>query len=76
MVWRIKGDISLAAFSSYAIGLRTETSLMISPHVRFTTDELSFRLRVRMDGQPLLSDPITPVHGDTLSPFVTLAARA
>ena len=49
---------------------------MISPHVRFTTDELSFRLRVRMDGQPLLSSAITPVNGDTLSPFVTLAARA
>ena len=73
---RTKGDIILADFSSHAIGLRTEISLMISPHVRFTTDELTFRLRVRMDGQPLLSSAITPVNGDTLSPFVTLAARA
>ena len=70
------GDVILADFSSYAIGLRTQISLMISPHVRFTTDELSFRLRVRMDGQPLLSSPITPVNGDTLSPFVTLETRS
>ena len=70
------GDIVLADFSSYAIGLRTEIQLVVSTHVRFESDELSFRLCVRMDGQPLLSEPITPVNGDTLSPFVTLASRA
>jgi len=70
-----QGDIVFADLTQYSIGMRAGISLAVSPHVRFTTDELSFRLRVRVDGQPLLASAITPSNGDTLSPFVTLAAR-
>ena len=69
------GDVLLVDRSAYGIGMRTEIQLVISPHVHFQTDEIAFRLRVRIDGQPLLDQVVTPVSGNTLSPFVTLAAR-
>ena len=71
------GDIGLFDLSQYAIGMRAQVSLMISPHVYFTTDELAFRLRVRVDGKSLWEDAVTPANGaNTLSPFVVLATRA
>jgi HK97 family phage major capsid protein len=70
------GDIMLADISGYAVGMRTHIALMASPHVRFTNDEVVFRLRVRVDGQPVLSAPVTPTNGDTMSHFVTLGTRA
>ncbi|HUG80612.1 MAG TPA: phage major capsid protein, partial [Bryobacterales bacterium] len=70
------GDIILADRMGYAVGMRTQIGLMASPHVRFTNDEIVFRLRVRVDGQPILAEPVTPTNGDTMSHFVTLATRA
>ena len=71
------GDIGLYDLTQYAIGMRAQVSLMISPHVYFTTDELAFRLRVRVDGKSLWEDAVTPANGaNTLSPFVVLATRA
>ena len=71
------GDIGLYDLTQYAIGMRAQTSLMISPHVYFTSDELAFRLRVRVDGKSLWEDAVTPANGaNTLSPFVVLATRA
>ena len=44
------GDIILADLSGgYLVGMRTQIALMASPHVRFTNDEIVFRLRVRVE---------------------------
>lgn len=70
-----QGDIALCDFSAYAVGLRREASIDKSQAVGWTQDKETYRLIIRIDGQPTLSGPITPLNGDTLSPFVVLAAR-
>jgi HK97 family phage major capsid protein len=71
-----EGDIMLLDLSQYAVGLRADVKLMISPSVYFTTDELAFRLTMRIDGKSLWDRVLTPTNGPTLSPFVALATRA
>lgn len=71
------GDIVLADMSQYQLidkgGFKESQSL----HLRFLYDEMTFRFTYRVDGQPLWSSAITPYKGsNTLSPFVSLAARA
>ena len=71
------GDIMLCDFSQYIVGLRNEMRFDTSIHVHFGTDELVSRLIERHDGQPLWDEPLTLEDGSTtVSPFVTLAARA
>ena len=71
-----KGDIILADLSQYVVGLRSEMRFDMSPHVHFATDELLARLIERHDGQPLWDSALTLEDGtNTVSPFVTLAAR-
>jgi HK97 family phage major capsid protein len=71
------GDIILADFSQYVVGLRSEMRFDTSIHVHFETDELLGRLIERHDGQPLWESPMTLEDGSTtVSPFVTLAERA
>jgi len=70
------GDIILGDMSQYLLidkgGINTASSI----HVRFLYDESVFRFIYRVDGQPIWNKPITPYKGsNTLSPFVTLAAR-
>jgi HK97 family phage major capsid protein len=69
------GDILLADFSQYAVGLRKEVSIDKSQHVGFSSDVSTYRGIVRCDGMPLWASVYTPYTGATLSPFVTLAAR-
>ena len=71
-----KGDIMLADFSQYVVGLRGEMRFDTSIHVGFTTDELYARLIERHDGQPLWNEPLSLEDGTTVSPFVVLAERA
>lgn len=72
-----KGDIMLADFSQYVIGLRSEMRIDVSPHVYFTTDEAAARLIERHDGEPLWDSALTLEDGSTeVSPFVVLAERA
>ncbi len=72
------GDISLVDLSEYLLidkgGIQEAASL----HVNFTTNEMAFRFVYRVNGQPTWSQPLTPYKGtgNTLSPFVTLGARA
>jgi hypothetical protein len=49
-----------------------------SIHVKFVYDESVFRFVYRIDGQPSINTPLTPYKGtaSSISPFVTLAARA
>ncbi|MGE0289271.1 MAG: phage major capsid protein [Bradyrhizobium sp.] len=72
-----KGDIVLMDPKEYLMiekgGVKSATSI----HVKFLTDETTFRFVVRVDGQPIWEAPLTPFKGaDTLSPFVTLDDRA
>jgi HK97 family phage major capsid protein len=69
------GDLVLADLSKYIIvdgGLNT----MLSFHVLFDSDEVSFRFTMRVDGKPSFTTPITPYNGSlTRSPFVALQSR-
>jgi HK97 family phage major capsid protein len=72
-----QGDLSLIDFSFYLVGQRDAMSMDTSEHVRFTRDQTTIRVIQRNDGRPWLASPITPQNGGpTLSPFVTLQARA
>lgn len=72
-----QGDILLADFSQYVIGLRNEMRIDLSQHLYFKTDEGAARLIERHDGQPLWDSALTLEDGSTeVSPFVTLAERA
>jgi HK97 family phage major capsid protein len=72
------GDIMLADFSAYGVAQKSELiQIAISIHVNFATDESVLRFVIRMDGQPLLSGPITPSRSTTtISPFVVLETRS
>jgi hypothetical protein len=49
---------------------------MSSIHVRFVSDEMTFRLTYRVDGQSIWQAPLTPYQGtQTKSPFIILAKR-
>jgi len=72
------GDVVLADMSQYAVitqggGLRSEQSM----HFRFIYDEMTFKWSYDINGMPTIKKPVTPFKGpNTLSPFVTVAARA
>ena len=71
-----QGDILLIDPMMSAVGLRAGITLVILPHLYFNSDELAFRLRVRVDGKSLWGKVLTPKNGATVSPFVQLATRA
>ena len=68
------GDIGLADMSQYYVGERGGgLQIATSIHLRFATDEQSFRFVLRYDGQPSWLSALTPKRGSaTLSPFVIL----
>lgn len=71
-----RGDIMLADFSQYVVGLRSDMRFDTSIHVHFTTDELLSRIIERHDGQPLWDEALTLEDGSTtVSPFVVLEDR-
>ena len=70
------GDIGLYDLGFYLIGDRQAVSMESSEHSRFMNDETELRLILRVDGRPWIQSALTPLNGDTLSPFVLLGARA
>ena len=71
-----QGDINLFDMSQYLLGQKEGIKTDSSIHVQFLTGEQVFRWTLRNDGQPIPKKPLTPYKGsNTLSPFVTLAAR-
>jgi HK97 family phage major capsid protein len=67
------GDIGLFDFSRYIIGVRREVSIEMSNAPGWLTDSQSFRLIIRVDGQPADATPFQPEGGaPTMSAFVTL----
>jgi len=70
------GDIILADFSQWVYVDKGDVEQATSMHVRFLTDEMTFRWIYRVDGQPIWHTPLTPFKGsNTLSPFIALASR-
>jgi HK97 family phage major capsid protein len=71
------GDIIFADLGGYILAEKGGIQAATSIHVRFVYDESAMRFVWRLDGQPLLASAITPASGsgNTLSHFVTLAAR-
>lgn len=72
------GDVILADMEAYACAFRRSgVSSAASMHLRFDYNETAFRFIMEIDGQPFTESPLTPANGtNTLSPFVTVAARA
>lgn len=72
------GDIILADWSQYLVGQKTNgLQFASSIHLKFDYDQTAFKFTLRIDGQPWWKSALTPKNGtNTLSPFVTLAARA
>ncbi|MFC1558585.1 phage major capsid protein [candidate division KSB1 bacterium] len=71
------GDIILADFSQYAIGLRQGLRFQKSIHANFQDDTTAYRIVARLDGQPLWSTYATlKDDSTTVSPFLKLATRA
>jgi HK97 family phage major capsid protein len=69
------GDISFVDLGFYLVGDRQAMSATSSPHFKFQNDVTAYRIIERVDGRPWLNSAITPKNnGDTLSPFVKLAA--
>ena len=71
------GDILLLDLTQYVMGDKGAPEAASSIHVRFLTDETTFRFVYRVDGQPVWKKPLTPKNGvNLLSPFIRLAVRA
>lgn len=70
------GDIVLGNFSEYALVRKGGVNSASSVHVRFLTDEMTFKFSMRVNGKPKWNNVLTPFKGtNTLSPFVTVATR-
>lgn len=70
------GDIVLADLTQYYLARKSGIQMDTSIHVQFLTDQMAFRWKARLDGQPAWKKPLTPKNGTTtLSPFVALATR-
>ncbi|MCJ8501023.1 phage major capsid protein [Desulfatitalea alkaliphila] len=69
------GDIILGDFSNgYILAEKGGIDAAMSIHVRFVYDESVFRFVMRIDGQPVLSAPISPFKGSNdVGHFVCLA---
>lgn len=71
-----KGDIMLCNWNEYLEGTLQPLQSEESMHVRFLNHENAFKFFTRNDGRAWWKTAMTPKNGSTLSPFVTLAARA
>ena len=69
------GDLLLVDLNRYCLAMR-EVNQAVSMHVSFLTDEMAYRVTLRVDGQSIDARPITPFTGpNQISSFVALAAR-
>ncbi|MCX5909996.1 MAG: phage major capsid protein [Deltaproteobacteria bacterium] len=68
-------DCAFVDFNFYALGLRKEIWVDITDAHRWLQRERSFRILMRFDSMCTLNTVVTPEHGLSLSPVVTMAAR-
>lgn len=72
-----KGDVMLADLSRYILVKKGSARQDWSMHVEFLTDQMCFRMVLRVNGAPDTTKTIKLKNSSlTRSPFVTLAARA
>lgn len=72
-----RGDIVFADLSYYLVGDRQTMTADSSTDYQFGSDKTTFRIIQRVDGRPWIQSAVTPKNGgNTLSPFVELAARS
>lgn len=70
------GDVMLADMSFYLIGDRKRVTVDSTRLERWRFNQVSWKVGMRVDGQPWLSAPITSRDGSTsVSPFVILGAK-
>lgn len=71
------GDILFVDLGSYLTGTIGGIVTAVSMHIYFLSNEQAFRFRIRIDGKPWWTNPLTPYQGTaTQSPFVALATRS
>ena len=69
------GDITFVDPSFYLIGDRQAITASASPHFKFSTDQIAYKIIERVDGRPWLNSVLTPKNGgSTLSAFVQLSS--
>lgn len=68
-------DCAFIDWNFFALGIRQEVWIDTSDAPRWDYRERSYRILMRFDAQSTLDKAVTPEHGDTLSPVVTLEAR-
>ena len=70
-----KSDISLCNFGEGYVIVSKPVESASSIHVKFDTDQSTFRFVLRIDGQPTLNNSISPFKGatNTVSHFTTLS---
>lgn len=69
------GDVLLADFSKYIVADTGTLEIAASDQYAFNTNQITFRIIQRVDGQPQLDAPFTQQDGSTqISPFVILHA--
>ena len=71
-----KGDVMLINGSEYLEANWQPMQGVSSTHVRFSNNETTFKFFEENDARSWWRTALTPVNGDTLSPFVTLNERA
>lgn len=70
------GDISFLDLSEYVLIRKGGIQSAESIHVKFVTDETTFRVVMRVNGAPRWKSALTPYKGAaSVSPFVQLEAR-
>ena len=71
-----RGDISYVDLTYYLIGDRQVMTAASSTDWKFGNDQTAYRIIQRVDGRPWIQSAVTPKNGgNSLSPFVELAAR-
>ena len=71
-----QGDLCFIDPAYYLIGDRQAVSIETSEHRYFESDQTALRVISRVDGRPWIQSEFTPAHGDTVSPYVVIEARA
>ena len=71
-----QGDLILADFSRYAVGQHPQMLLDQSNAPGWLNDLADYRAIIRVDGQGMWPEPVTPANGESLSWAVTLEERS
>jgi len=71
------GDLMLASMDQYLAIDKGAVKGSESIHVRFETDEMTYKFTYRIDGQPAWRTAVTPFKGsNTQSPFVVMSTSS